>query len=124
MRPGWWTVKEAERAINAGFANRMMLEVSPELNFGVVSPAFKGCEGNIANKIYANNGCNFLNNNLCELHGTGFQPLECRFCHHARMGLGKQCHADIERDWNTPAGQKLVSLWCRMVELSLPKLKI
>jgi hypothetical protein len=45
QRPGWWTVEEADKAITAGFANRMMLEVALEEDFGVLSPAFKGNEG-------------------------------------------------------------------------------
>lgn len=111
MRPGWWTVEEAEQAIMAGYRNRMMLEISPDMAFGVLSPAFKGCEGNYALQEYANNGCNFLNNGLCELHGTGHEPLECLYCHHLRKGLGQICHADIEKDWRTPAGQSLVKSW-------------
>jgi len=114
QRPGWWTVKEAAAAMNAGHGGRMMLEVSPERSLAVLSPAFKGCEGTFALNQYANRGCNFLRDNRCELHGTGFQPLECRFCHHDRQGLGPQCHADLETDWNTPAGRSLVSRWARL----------
>ncbi len=110
-RPGWWTVEEARLALQAGYAGRMMLELAPERTFGVLSPAFKGCEGSFATNECAPNGCNFLKNGLCELHGTGFQPLECRFCHHDRVGLGPRCHADLEKDWHTPAGQALVSQW-------------
>jgi hypothetical protein len=112
-RPGWWLVSEAARAINAGYRNRIMLEVAPDHSFGVLSPAFKGCEGKIAWNHYAANGCNFLRENLCEIHGTGFLPLECRFCHHDRPGLGVQCHADIEKDWDTTTGRLLVSRWCK-----------
>jgi len=111
VRPGWWTIEEAALAIDAGFGNRMMLEMSPELSFGVLSPSFKGCEGGYASNLFAKKGCNFLKNNLCELFGTGFQPLECRFCHHDRLGVGKNCHADLEKEWNTPAGQKLIVRW-------------
>lgn len=116
-RPGWWTVEEASKAIDAGYANRMMLEVSPEMTFGVLSPAFKGCEAGFALNEYASSGCNFFKGNLCELHGTGFQPLECRFCHHERTGLGKKCHIDIEKDWNTQIGQKLVARWISLTGL-------
>jgi hypothetical protein len=112
--PGWWLVAEAARAINAGYRNRVMLEVAPDHSFGVLSPAFKGCEGKIAWNHYAANGCNFLKDNLCEIHGAGFLPLECRFCHHDRPGLGMHCHADIEKDWDTLAGRQLVSRWCRL----------
>ncbi len=56
-------------------------------------------------------GCTFLVNDLCELHDTGFQPLECRVCHHDRPGVGPRCHADIEKTWNTSAGRALVVEW-------------
>jgi hypothetical protein len=119
-RPGWWTVAESARALEAGYANRMMLEVAPELTFGVLSPAFKGCERSIAINEFAQMGCTFLKNNLCELFGSGHQPLECRFCHHERRGLGLKCHADLERDWKTRAGQALVEKWIRQVRLNYP----
>jgi hypothetical protein len=112
-RPGWWTVEEAARAIDGGYARRMMVEVSPERSFVVLSPAFNGCEGSFALKQYADKGCTFLKDYRCELHGTGYQPLECRFCHHERMGEGQVCHADIEADWHTPSGQELVERWRR-----------
>jgi hypothetical protein len=114
-RPGWWTVQEANDAIEAGYAGRMMLEMSPELTFGVLSPAFKGCEKMFAYNEYASRGCTFLVDDGCELHGTGHQPLECRYCHHERAGLGTRCHADIEKDWNSPAGRALIVKWSKLV---------
>lgn len=113
MRPGWWTVEQAAAAIDAGYGHRMMLEMAPEFTFGVLSPAFKGCEKYFALNEYARNGCTFLEENRCELFGSGHQPLECRFCHHERPGLGSQCHADLEKDWTTPAGKALVNKWFR-----------
>ncbi len=117
VRPGWWTVKEAALAIDAGYAKRMMLEMAPDLSFGVLSPAFSGCEGDFALSIHAQNGCNFLKNDLCELFGTKNQPLECRFCHHQRQGKGKECHDALEADWNTPVGQALIAQWGKMTGL-------
>jgi len=99
------------RAIEADLGGRMMLEVSPDLTFGVLSPAFWGCEGHFALQSYAGNGCGFLKNGLCELHETGLEPLECAYCHHLRKGLGTLCHADIEKDWRTSAGHNLVKRW-------------
>lgn len=104
-------------ALRAGYAKRMMLEMPGDRSFGVLSPAFSGCEGNFALQAYACRGCCFLQGGLCELHGTGFQPLECRFCHHTRRGLGQRCHDALERDWHTPAGQMLVKEWAAAVNL-------
>jgi hypothetical protein len=89
--------------------------MSPELTFGVLSPAFKGCEGNFAINRFAKNSCTFLKNAHCDLYGTEHQPLECRFCHHERRGQGQQCHADLEKDWNTSAGQALVLRWIEVM---------
>ena len=114
-RPGWWTVEEAARALEAGYGTRMMLEMAPGLTFGVLSPAFKGCEKQFAYNEYASNGCTFLVDDRCELHGTGHQPLECRFCHHERPRMGPRCHADIEKEWNSTAGRALIVKWSHVV---------
>jgi hypothetical protein len=110
-RPGWWTVEEAVRAVEAGYARRMMLEMSPDRSFGVLSPAFRGCEVQFAVNEYADRGCTFLKDERCELFGTGHTPLECRFCHHGRRGQGPRCHSDIANNWNTAAGRALVVRW-------------
>lgn len=110
-RPGWWIVDEATRAIDAGLADRMMLEISPDRSFGVLSPAFKGNEGSYAYNIFSDQGCTFFQDGKCELYNTGYQPLECRFCHHERQGLGKKCHLEIEKDWNTPQGKRVIVRW-------------
>jgi len=114
-------VAEATRALEAGYGNRMMLEVAPKLDFGVLSPAFKGCELRFALQEYAANGCTFLINNRCELYGTGYQPLECRYCHHDRVGEGTRCHAAIELDWKTALGRALVIRWSKQLGIA-PKL--
>jgi hypothetical protein len=111
IRPGWWTPEEAQKTILEGFASRMMLEISPDKTFCVLSPAFKGNEGGFALQIYARNGCTFLKNGLCELHGTGLQPLECRFCHHLRTGRGIDCHHDIEKKWDTNNAKRIIIKW-------------
>ncbi|HPT32977.1 MAG TPA: hypothetical protein PLW67_14100 [Prolixibacteraceae bacterium] len=110
-RPGWWTVEEAEKVIETSFAGRMMLEISPEHNFGVLSPAFRGNETNYALQLFSQNGCTFFSDGLCELFGTGLQPLECRFCHHDRVGEGIKCHSGIEQEWNTPRGKRVIVRW-------------
>jgi hypothetical protein len=110
-RPGWWTVEEAEKAIAAGFASRMMLEVAPEMDFAVLSPAFVGNEGKYSLQAFSKFGCTFLKGGLCELFGSGFQPLECRFCHHSRKGQGIRCHSAIEKEWKTNTAKRLIVRW-------------
>jgi hypothetical protein len=113
-RPGWWTVEEAAKAIDAGFASRMMVEMSPDHSFAVLSPAFNDNEVSFALDMNKDKGCTFLKDNRCDLHGTGLQPLECRFCHHTRGGLGPKCHAEIARNWNTSSGRALVVRWSKL----------
>lgn len=110
-RPGWWTVEEAAKAVAAGYAVRMMLEISPERDFGVLSPAFRGNECNYAIQEFSKEGCTFLQSGLCELYDKGLVPLECRYCHHTREGMGNECHADIEKEWNSEAGKRLIIRW-------------
>ena len=98
------------------FQNANCLMMSPDFTFGVLSPAFKGCESQFADYGFIALGCTFLQNNLCELFGTGLQPLECRYCHHTRCGLGDQCHADIEKNWNSPEGITLVVRWSKITD--------
>jgi hypothetical protein len=92
----------------------MMLEMSEDRSFGVLSPAFKGCEQAFAMQLHANNGCTFLKHDRCELFGTGFEPLECRYCHHDRRGMGTKCHIDIGNDWNSADGRALVVQWSKL----------
>ena len=115
-RPGWWTVAEAAKALEAGYARRMMLEMSPDRAFGVLAPAYKGCEMSFALRPANDPGCTFLVSGLCEIHSTAFLPLECRACHHDRPGIGPRCHADIEKVWNTSAGRALVVRWSNQTD--------
>jgi hypothetical protein len=120
-RPGWWTVGEARAALDAGLGPRMMLELSPDRRSGVLSPAFKGNEGTYAFAELSHRGCTFLDaDSRCTLHGTGLQPLECRFCHHARRGEGPRCHRDLEKDWNSHAGRTLVARWAAQAGVRWP----
>mgnify|MGYP006967047274 CR=1 FL=1 len=114
VRPGLWSVAQAGAALHGGLGGRMMLEVAPNRTFAVLSPAFHGCEGKIATQLHARAGCTFFEaDESCELHGSVFLPLECAFCHHERAGQGRECHMDLQNDWNTSDGRQLVRAWCR-----------
>ncbi len=116
-RTGWWAVEEAKKAIEAGLSPRMMLEVSPDLSYGVLSPAYRSCEGNVSLSSCRKNGCTFCADGLCRLYNTGLQPLECRFGHHPSADIASNCHQTIERDWRTSKGQALVQAWTNEVGL-------
>lgn len=113
-RPGWWTVEQAALALDAGYTRRMMLEISPERTTAVLAPAFKGCEGFFGLQQYSTNGCTFLEESRCQLHGSALLPLECAFCHHSRAGLGPECHAALEQVWASAAGRELVMRWLHL----------
>lgn len=118
MQPGLWTVDEAEKAINAGLGDRMMLEIMTDLKFGILSPAYKKNESEFSQQIHSLNGCTFFKDNKCEIHNTENLPLECRFSHHSRHGQGNQCHEDIMSEWKTTEGQELIKKWIKLVERS------
>ena len=94
-----------------GYGSRMMLEWAPDSSFAVLSPAFKGNEAAIALQVFSGNGCTFLEAGRCTIFAESFRPLECRFCHHDRLGQGGRCHSAIERDWNTNKGKRLIRAW-------------
>jgi len=110
-------VGQAKKAILSGYSKRMMVEVSPERDFGVLSPAFKGCEGTVALQEYAGNGCNFYDGGLCELYPVGLLPLECGYCHHDRVGMGLACHLDLEKEWKAETGKILVAKWLKEMRI-------
>ena len=119
-RPGWPLVEEMHLAIDAGLASHLMLEFSPNLSFGILAPAFFGKEGMFALTCFSNNYCTFFDQGRCALFGLPYRPLECRFCHHERIGQGKACHLALAHEWNTSKGKRLVHRWLRMMQLSYP----
>jgi hypothetical protein len=88
--------------------------MSAHRSVGVVGPAFRGNEVDFALQRHASAGCTFLDGGRCQLYGTGLQPLECRYCHHDRPGLGSRCHEDIGRAWDSPEGRALVVRWAKL----------
>lgn len=121
-RPGWPLVEEARLAVEAGLANRLMLEFSPDLSYGILEPAFKGNEGYFALALYASQGCTFLEDmGQCSIFSQPYRPLECRFCHHERIGRGIHCHQAIAHEWNSSKGKRLVHYWLQEQGLQYPK---
>lgn len=118
QRPGWWLVSEAREAIKNGYANRMMLEISFPDSLAILAPAFKGNEGFYATQEFSTRGCTFLEDGRCQLFQKSFRPIECRYCHHDRKGLGTKCHNEIANDWDSNKGRRLIRQWINIVNLT------
>lgn len=129
--PGWMTPTEAELAIKAGLSNRLMrdwLEPSDEIKnkerIYVLCPASEGCEGKDAPDFdmyelimssltgsLSKGECTFLNeHNRCELHTTGFKPIECRLNFGCRPRVSIRNHT-VAKLWNTPKGRAVLAKW-------------
>ena len=121
--PGWPLPAEARAAIEAGYANRYMRDwLEPDEDIGntdrifVIAPAARGYGGSDAPEMelfdfnFKKGRCVFFVKNACELHASGFKPIQCR------MALGcreNECpdNYDIARAWNTVEGREVVELW-------------
>lgn len=116
-RPGWFTPSEAKQAIEAGLANKLMLdwwESDDEMpHIEIISPACKGSEGDSA-PSWTFGPCAFLTSDKkCQLHDTGFKPTECRsFCCKVDKG---NIHKETAKTWNSEEGKRVVELWKKAV---------
>jgi Fe-S-cluster containining protein len=130
--PGWFTPEEAERAIEAGYADKMMIDyLVGEPNIYILAPASKGCEKDRApntDELFGSGLSRFVTrgttkgkcvlnkDGLCFIHDTDFKPLQCR--------SAMACEGDVGLDntqmgemWRNPEAQALVRRWMALVDL-------
>lgn len=130
--PGWFDPAEARKAIDAGYANKIMVDywVRSSGNIFILSPASKGCEKDRAPNTDELGGFSALvmglsakgqcvlqaEDGLCSIHTSGFKPAQCR--------AAKACegNAGIENEvtarlWDNPESQALVREWMAIVGL-------
>ena len=139
--PGWMTIAEAEAALAAGMAGRLMLDwfepdskLKNEERIYVLCPAGRGYEGRAApstDDLFSGGflsailgdstpmPCTFLENGLCSIHESGFKPLMCR----ATMGCGEDDqtitkHAMVP-EWDSARGKAVIAKWREIVNLPL-----
>jgi hypothetical protein len=114
-RPCWGTVEEIEKLINAGYANRLMLDFYSNKNIDnslIIVPALKGYEGKKTpfNPIGI---CTFYNEitGLCEIHDL--KPIEGKISNHDDKKELKtlDVHAILIEDWLTLEGKSLIERW-------------
>lgn len=117
--PGWFAPDEAERAIAAGLANRLMLDwwVDFPENVYLLAPASQGCEGKYAPEldVFAplfpgwNKGkCTFLKRRRCAIHNSGFKPHQCR------TYAGNE---EVKALWDNDPARALIEHWKKLVGL-------
>ena len=124
--PGWMTPEEAAAAIDAGHSGRLMLdwlepcdELKNKKRIYILAPASIGHEGSNAPEMpsfdltWSKGRCTFLKNNRCEIHNSGFKPLQCReslACNPSRS-IGYLNNYAIAPLWKTGEAKSIVKRW-------------
>lgn len=116
-RPCWPTPHGAKKLLDAGYANRLMLDwwVGEGRHEGndieILCPAIKGYEGKLA-PSYPRGQCAFQDENgLCELHDLKLKPLEGILTRHDDELDNVALHKKIAFKWNTDIGEDLIARW-------------
>jgi Fe-S-cluster containining protein len=111
--PGWFTPEEAVKAIEAGYAPRMSAVVQLHHKtlrpITALAPSVIGSEGK---RYYHRAGrCTFLNHlDRCEIHRSGFKPVECRLGFSCRPSTNPN-ELEMFAMWDTPEGKSAVEKW-------------
>lgn len=118
--PGWMNFEEAKKAIDAGLANKLMLDYyTPDARYGnseniwVLCPAIVGYEGKEA-ASWPEGKCTFFKNKKCTIHSSGFKPQQCRSTFICKNeGDDKKAFLPT---WDTPKAKALIEQWRHLVE--------
>lgn len=122
--PCMGTVEDIERLIDAGYANKLMLDWwsgvrsegsnNPFLDdIPYLVPAIEGLEGQKAPFIRQGK-CNLLVDSLCSLHDKGLKPIQGRIaCCNDTSSRTEDFDDrwDILHTWNTQKGRDLIERW-------------
>lgn len=123
--PGWFTPDEARRAIDAGFAEQLMLDywIKHPSNVYILCPATLRHEKTRAantDELYGDMSfaeamlaapskgiCVFLDRGLCSIHASGFKPLQCVSAKGCEPNVGLD-NTEMSSHWDNPEAQALV----------------
>ncbi len=127
--PGWPMPDEARKLIDAGYADRLMLDWWQDYpDVYLLCPAAEGCEGDRAPEgpdgfmtifsPWTKGRCALLRDGRCEVHDVA-KPYECRISDH---DMTNDIHAAREHEivaaWRE--SKALVREWCAQVGCSTP----
>lgn len=117
-RPCWGTPDGINKLIDAGFADKLMLDwwVKPSGDVYIIAPAIVGREKRLAPSMPYGRCTLLTNEDLCPLHDRGLKPFEGRMAHHDHEDninsiQGQDLHNYVANTWNTPKGQEVVNKW-------------
>lgn len=114
--PCWPTPEEADRLIENGYADKMMLDywVRQGGDILLICPAEKGSEKGDASYL-RNNGCVMQDEKgLCKLHDNGLKPIEGRVTSsHSPMD---DLHEAVAFSWDNDFGKSIIEKWKNIVQ--------
>lgn len=124
LNPGWFTPKEAETAIEEGYADKLMLDyyILKDSNIYILCPASNGCEKNRSKntgelRFLSNKGrCTLQKEGMCTIHNTSFKPLQCRSAMGCKEGHGLD-GLQMAKKWDNQKARDLIKKWMALVDL-------
>ena len=113
-RPCWPTPDDAQRLIEAGYADRLMVDWwfhrDKNKTIYLLTPAIAGRESGEA-PAHPEGQCTFLSvDGLCQIHDSGLKPTEGQIAlcnNRTPEGL----HEQIARTWDDAVAQALIDRW-------------
>jgi hypothetical protein len=119
-RPCWPTPEEANKLIDNGYADKLMLDwwTDGDGDIFIICPANPGYGGQRASDYCfgvsdLHSGC-MMNENGCTLKPKSLQPLEGRKAYHDHEG---GLHQSVAALWNSDAGRKVVKRYRDLVKI-------
>lgn len=114
--PCWPSPQEARDLIESGYGRKLMHTVDYDYRIGydieLICPAPQDyTPGTFTSDRYG--VCVFLtNDDLCQIHNTGFKPIEARLVDH--RNAPEDLHLQVLLLWDTPEGKEVIKLWQNM----------
>lgn len=120
-RPCWPIPEEAEKLINAGYADKLMLDYwvgggPNDEDIHILGPATVGREGRHAPFIPYGRCTLLTDKGLCPLHDKGLKPFEGRMAT-CKEQDGIELHEYTAMTWNSNKGREVVARWQELMGL-------
>lgn len=122
-RPCWPTPSDAQKLIDAGYGDKLMLEwwrgeieEEEDRDIYFLCPALGGFEEQQAPYYpIGHKPCVFFNKDeLCDLHNENLKPTQGRETIHSQPeSEADAIVAKAARSWDTPEGKALIEVWCK-----------